>query len=197
MHTLVILLITHPPNSDQRVQLESKQLNATYKNLQAVPKLNKNLKNINKTGLGSSAALITSLVSSLLLRYNAISKDFTKRDKLLVHNLAQYIHCRAQGKVGSGFDVSAAVFGSHTYSRFDPAIIKDLIDQSTSGESIDSVVNKNWDVPVEKIALPYGVSMHLADIEHGSHTPSLVKKVNEWKSKNLDQGVSFNLSLVV
>ncbi|TIA80946.1 hypothetical protein E3P98_02398 [Wallemia ichthyophaga] len=179
----------------QRAYLRSKQLDATYRNLQAVPKLNKDLKNINKTGLGSSAALITSLVGSLLLRYNSVSKEFTDNDKQLVHNLAQYIHCRAQGKVGSGFDVSAAVFGSHTYSRFDPATINDLIDQYTSGEMIDSIVNKGWDSLVDKIALPYGVSMHLADIEYGSHTPSLVKKVNEWKSKNLDQANELYKSL--
>jgi phosphomevalonate kinase len=29
----------------------------------------------------------------------------------LAHNLAQYCHYKAQGKIGSGFDVSSAVFG--------------------------------------------------------------------------------------
>ena len=45
----------------------------------------------------------------------------------LAHNLAQYVHCLAQGKVGSGFDVSAAVFGSQLYTRFDPAVIAPLM----------------------------------------------------------------------
>lgn len=45
----------------------------------------------------------------------------------LAHNLAQYVHCLAQGKVGSGFDVSAAVFGSHIYTRFNPEVIHDLM----------------------------------------------------------------------
>jgi len=43
-----------------------------------------------------------------------------------LHNVAQYCHCLAQGKVGSGFDVSAAVWGSHVYRRFNPSIINDL-----------------------------------------------------------------------
>lgn len=52
-------------------------------------------------------------------------------DRRLAHNLAQFVHCVAQGKVGSGFDVSAAVFGSHIYTRFDPAVIQKLMDDGS------------------------------------------------------------------
>lgn len=52
----------------------------------------------------------------------------------LAHNLAQYVHCLAQGKVGSGFDVSSAVFGSQIYTRFDPAVLHGLMnDDEASG----------------------------------------------------------------
>lgn len=89
------------------------------------------LADVHKTGLGSSAALITSLVASLLLHLSAIppsSLDSVQSDgRALAHNTAQYIHCLAQGKVGSGFDVSSAVFGSQLYTRFDPAVIKSLM----------------------------------------------------------------------
>ena len=37
----------------------------------------------------------------------------------------------AQGKVGSGFDVSAAVFGSQLYTRFDPGVIAPLMNDDT------------------------------------------------------------------
>lgn len=59
--------------------------------------------------------------------------DATKtgvQGKILAHNLAQYVHCLAQGKVGSGFDVSAAVFGTHLYTRFDPKVLQQLMDDS-------------------------------------------------------------------
>jgi len=52
-------------------------------------------------------------------------------DRRLAHNLAQFVHCVAQGKVGSGFDVSAAVFGSHVYTRFDPGVIQNLLDDNS------------------------------------------------------------------
>ncbi len=81
--------------------------------------------------MGSSASLITSLVSGLLIHTKTIPaasfSDVDTDGRRLAHNLAQYVHCLAQGKVGSGFDVSAAVFGSHLYTRFDPDVIKDLM----------------------------------------------------------------------
>lgn len=49
----------------------------------------------------------------------------------LVHNVAQYCHCLAQGKVGSGFDVSSAVWGSQVYRKFGPDALDELMDEST------------------------------------------------------------------
>jgi ERG8-type phosphomevalonate kinase len=108
--------------------------------------LNTKITDVHKTGLGSSAALITSLVSSLLVHLSVIPKSSlansssfrldpdsaARRDVDLIHNASQYIHCLAQGKVGSGFDVSSAVYGSQTYKRFDDSVLKPLM---VEGES--------------------------------------------------------------
>ena len=90
------------------------------------------LADVAKTGLGSSAALITSLVTALLVQAGLIASDqlasaFSRR---LAHNVAQFVHCLAQGKVGSGFDVSAAAYGSQFYTRFSPAVLQPLMDDS-------------------------------------------------------------------
>lgn len=86
---------------------------------------------VHKTGLGSSAALITSLVASLLVHFSVIlppSLDGPASDgRILAHNAAQFAHCLAQGKIGSGFDVSSAVFGSQIYNRFDPAVLEPIM----------------------------------------------------------------------
>ena len=76
---------------------------------------------VQKTGLGSSAALVTSLVAALLQHFhvvelpgpNASSEDASFQGQETLHKLAQYCHCIAQGKIGSGFDVAAAVFGCY------------------------------------------------------------------------------------
>ena len=45
----------------------------------------------------------------------------------IAHQVAQLAHCVAQGKVGSGFDVAAAFFGSHIYRRFSRETIADIL----------------------------------------------------------------------
>merc|ERR1711991_863056 len=72
---------------------------------------------IKKTGLGSSAALVTSLVGCILGHSNAY-REKTNESIEIVHRLSQFAHCMAQGKIGSGFDVSSAIFGSNVYKRF-------------------------------------------------------------------------------
>ncbi|KAI6026262.1 ribosomal protein S5 domain 2-type protein [Pisolithus microcarpus] len=149
--------------------------------------LNVTLSDVQKTGMGSSAALITSIVSALLLKFGVISKEgFARRDgsdRVLAHNTAQLVHCLAQGKVGSGFDVSAAVFGSHIYTRFDPKILAPLMDATEDFSNLDQD-KPTWNSGVIPFQLPPLVRLVLADVAGGSSTPSLVRKVNEWRSKN-------------
>ena len=86
-----------------------------------------------KTGLGSSAAMTTAVVAALLhylgvVNLSAFSEDPHQQNKDsmdldVVHMIAQSAHCIAQGKVGSGFDVSSAVYGSQRYVRFSPEVL--------------------------------------------------------------------------
>lgn len=79
-----------------------------------------------KTGLGSSAAMTTAVVAALLHYLGVVnlsSQEKDSQDLDLVHIIAQTAHCIAQGKVGSGFDVSSAVYGSHRYVRFSPEVL--------------------------------------------------------------------------
>ncbi|CAO3591478.1 unnamed protein product [Absidia cylindrospora] len=145
---------------------------------------------VNKTGLGSSAALTTSLVAALFLYFGVLSNLDQEKDLTLIHNVAQFVHCFAQGKVGSGFDVSAAVYGSHSYHRFDPNILSPIMD-----ENVDPVVltkalshdNNSWDNKVLPVDLPPQFQMILADIDAGSHTPTLVSKVLKWRKEQPDE----------
>lgn len=81
-----------------------------------------------KTGLGSSAAMTTAVVAALLHYLGSIDlssccKENQSSNLDMVHIIAQTAHCIAQGKVGSGFDVSSAVYGSHRYVRFSPEVL--------------------------------------------------------------------------
>ncbi|TKY90996.1 hypothetical protein EX895_000995 [Sporisorium graminicola] len=100
------------------------------------------ISDVHKTGLGSSAAMTTSLVACFLLHLQAVvpkgPDSLETEDLALIHNLAQLAHCAAQGKIGSGFDVSAAIWGSQLYRRFEPKVLQACLDEGekvfTEGE---------------------------------------------------------------
>lgn len=142
-----------------------------------------------KTGLGSSAGLVTSLTAALFCCYSGpqfLTKDASKTlDRL--HNLAQVAHCIAQGKVGSGFDVASAVYGSIVYRRFSPSLINSLMELEPSkfASGLKKLVDDtNWKVEHKQCCLVKGVHILMGDIAGGSETPKLVSKVNQWKEKD-------------
>ena len=88
-----------------------------------------------KTGLGSSAALVSSLTTAIFsyfglfaltsetlkaLDANAILPSIGQYDHevafRVAYQTAQFAHCAAQGKVGSGFDVAASFYGNQVRS---------------------------------------------------------------------------------
>ncbi|KAK0391009.1 hypothetical protein NLU13_0511 [Sarocladium strictum] len=151
------------------------------------------LSGANKTGLGSSAALVTSLTASLLVHYLPAEKfDLTSAlGQRTLHNLAQAAHCAAQGKVGSGFDVAAAVYGSCLYRRFSPSTLSSIPEPGAPGfsEALAAVVDSDWDVDVrsEGLAVPAGVTLRMCDVDCGSQTVGMVKKVLAWRSRDADK----------
>lgn len=151
------------------------------------------LKEANKTGLGSSAALVTSLTAALLSHY-LTQEQFVLTSvagKRTLHNLAQAAHCAAQGKVGSGFDVAAAVYGSCTYRRFSPSVLGQIPEagQPGFGEKLISVVDREeWDVAVDGdgLTMPSGVTLRMCDVDCGSQTVGMVKKVLAWRGQDAE-----------
>ncbi|WVQ95433.1 phosphomevalonate kinase [Kwoniella sp. CBS 9459] len=211
----------------QREQLAKQSLPARLSSLPSLKPftpLPRPIPQTNKTGLGSSAALVTSLTASLLSHLGIVSlasttsqadtqasselesgesrTDLVQSDDLgMVHSLAQFAHCLAQGKVGSGFDVSSAVFGTHLYTRFSPSILTPLMDRpltsitlSTSSSSaslptttsylLEALDHNKWDSSTKPFRLPRGLRLLLADVDAGTDTPSFVGKVLDWRKKN-------------
>ena len=156
------------------------------------------LKEAHKTGLGSSAALVTAFTAAVLAHYlpvGTVSLN-TEIGKARIHNLAQAAHCAAQGKIGSGFDVAAAVYGSCIYRRFDPSILHRLGETGSAAFAKrlratvdDSESPKMWNTKIDKasVTLPRGIRLVMCDVDCGSETPGMVKKVFEWKKYNLEE----------
>ena len=171
-----------------------------------------------KTGLGSSAALTASLVGALLQHVGAVDLARCCRngvaiaadsaDLRLCHNAAQLAHLAAQGKVGSGFDIAAACWGSMRYVRFPVAAVADVLTAMVRriGGADDTAGMTRWAAPpcvaeaarrdwwrsssgggggggggaAAAFALPPPLVLLLGDVEGGSSTPSMVRSVLKW-----------------
>ncbi|SNX84165.1 related to ERG8 - phosphomevalonate kinase [Melanopsichium pennsylvanicum] len=137
---------------------------------------------VHKTGLGSSAAMTTSLVACFLLHLQAVVLDgpdsIETDDLALIHNLAQLAHCAAQGKVGSGFDVSAAIWGSQLYRRFEPKVLQTCLDEGekvfTEGEESEEQRKTRLSARIELLPVldPYNPLWKASSLSGDAETQS-------------------------
>jgi len=177
--------------------LRERQLELTPQNVALLPSFLPPPHPLQKTGLGSSAALVTSLVGCLLRFFHLVDLPKTawgmtlelqqQEGQRIAHNLAQICHCWAQGKIGSGFDVSSAIYGSQVYSRFSPDLLAQLLSHDTNPDGrllVDLVQNTKWDASVEPLILPMGLDLIMADVCGGSESPSMATKIMKWKKES-------------
>ncbi|KAL6176078.1 hypothetical protein ACLB2K_052714 [Fragaria x ananassa] len=152
-----------------------------------------------KTGLGSSAAMTTAVVAALLHYLGVVNlasvlyQEKDNADLDTVHVIAQTAHCLAQGKVGSGFDVSSAVYGSHRYVRFSPEVISSAqvaVMGTPLPEVVLEILKGKWDHERTKFCLPPLMTLLLGEPgAGGSSTPSMVGSVKKWQKSDPEKSL--------
>lgn len=102
-------------------------------------------------------------------------------------------------QVGSGFDVSAGIYGTHTYIRFSPSELADALsagdappitskldelsaDSTASLPPLERIAKcvcarGGWDAERGQLRLPSCFRLLMGDVCGGSSTPSMVRKV--------------------
>lgn len=131
--------------------------------------------NVIKSGLGTSAAVTVSAIAAILR-----SMDISLEEKDALHKLSQLSHSIATGKVGSGFDIAAATYGSIVYSRYSPEIISGF-PQNYSDKQLLDIVDMDWDYSIEKLAFPKKFRILFANFGESMITRDAVSKVMEFK----------------
>ncbi|XP_039069243.1 phosphomevalonate kinase, peroxisomal-like [Hibiscus syriacus] len=148
-----------------------------------------------ETGLDSSAAMTTAVVAALLHYLGVINLSTSSEDQHrlnknsmdldIMHMIAQSAHCIAQGKVGSGFDVSFAVYGSQCDVCFSPEVLS-AAQAAVKGmpleEVIRNILNGKWDHERTEFSVPPLMTLLLGEpATGGSSTPSMVGAVKKWQ----------------
>src|SRR5699024_1638017 len=105
-----------------------------------------------KYGLGSSAAVVTSVISAILKMFLPTEPPAT-----LIFKLASITHVKTQGN-GSGADVAASTFGGVlAYTSFQAEWLKEAIHAT---QTLTELVHKNWTYwSVEPVTIPETVHM--------------------------------------
>ena len=131
-----------------------------------------------KSGLGSSAAVTVAAVAAILKFFGIDTSN-----KEVIHKLAQTSHSIATGKVGSGFDIAAATYGSIFYTRYSPEIIKGLPAEYTNQQLLELIENK-WDCSIEPFELPDELGVLFANfVGESMITTSAVGSVSDFKRR--------------
>ncbi|TNV83626.1 hypothetical protein FGO68_gene7895 [Halteria grandinella] len=173
----------------QRDQFDSPSF--TYENLAKQSPLSVPSDPSKKTGLGSSAALIVSFIASSF----SIAGILARGNMKAIHIYAQILNAFVQEKVGSGFDIACSVYGSQIYSRF--RNVKELTELVSwfqegikSGEVhpgndtlFDFFDTFDWELQ-SFTKVPKDLGLCLIDVNSGSDTKLMVKKVLDWAKAN-------------
>src|SRR5699024_6685915 len=130
-----------------------------------------------KYGLGSSAAVVTSVISAMLRMFLPEKPSHT-----LIFKLASITHVQTQGN-GSGADIAASTFGGIlAYTSFQAEWLKEAMNVSNS---LTEMVDKDWVYwSVEPVQLPENVHMCIGWTGTPASTSQLVKQVLALKQSN-------------
>ncbi len=118
-----------------------------------------------KTGFGSSATSTVGAVAAVLALHGI-------DDKKIVYKISKYSHYKSQGNLGSGFDISAACFGSHFF-------MSEKDDMSTFLNYVD----KEHDILKEEFFWPQNLIPIILFTGKSASTINLVNRVNEFRER--------------
>ncbi len=130
-----------------------------------------------KYGLGSSAAVVTAVISSVLKLFNkGVSKEVIFKLAAMAHTVTQ--------QSGSGADIAASTFGGMMkYTSFQAEW---LLKEMAEIQSVKTIVEKKWPYySNQSLQLPKEVKLFVGWTGKPASTTNLVKEVRQLKETNL------------
>lgn len=127
-----------------------------------------------KYGLGSSAAVVTSIINAILIKF--LPEPPSRK---LLFKLAAISHIKTQGN-GSGADIAASTYGGViNYTSFQAEWLKKELERESS---IVKLVEKNWTyLSIEQIRFPQNLELFIGWTGSPASTGSLVSHIKSLK----------------
>lgn len=134
-----------------------------------------------KLGLGSSAAIVVTVVSAVMNFYKQAGLEVSKE---LIYKLASIAHYSTQGN-GSCADIAASTYGGWIkYSTFNSDWLKKELRTS---DSVSAIVHKDWPhFVVENLEPPQFLELCVGWTGDEAKTAPLVKRIQGQMSQNPD-----------
>ncbi len=138
-----------------------------------------------KYGLGSSAAIVVAVISSILSFHGEFSNDevLIKDGTLMnIFKLSAIAHVKTQGN-GSGADIAAAVYGGWIkYSTFSS---KWLLKEIERNRNITKLLNMPWsDLLIGRLSPPEELKLLVGWTQESVGTAPMVKKIEAFQNEN-------------
>lgn len=145
--------------------------------LQVESELNDPITN-KKYGLGSSAAIIVSVISAILSFHN--NAKLPSPDKIF--KLSVIAHIKTQ-KNGSGADIAAATYGGWIeYSTFDRVW---LLNELNSSKKVTNIISKTWpNLVIKSLIPPKNLKLAIGWTKNSAKTGPMVNKFERFCNKN-------------
>lgn len=138
-----------------------------------------------KYGLGSSAAIVVAVISSILSFHGESNDDcdLNKDDTLMkIFKLSAIAHVKTQGN-GSGADIAAVVYGGWIeYSTFRS---KWLLKELEKDSNITKLIDMPWpDLLIRRLSPPEDLKLLVGWTKESVGTAPMVKKIESYQNEN-------------
>ncbi len=139
-----------------------------------------------KYGLGSSAAVVVSVVSAVLYLHSA-QIGVAKLDDIF--KLSSIAHVKTQNN-GSGSDIAAAVYGGWLeYSAFSSEWLLQQLEQE---KRITDIIKKTWpNLSIRPLISPANLQLTVGWTKESAATAPMIQKVHKFRCNNIEAYKSF------
>lgn len=134
-----------------------------------------------KYGLGSSAAVVVAVISSLLSLYS-YGRELPSPE--IIFKLSAIAHLKTQGS-GSGADIAAAVYGGWLeYSAFD---VKWVLEETDRDNRLVPLLEKTWpNLLIKRLTPPQQLQLAVGWTKESASTASMIKNVQSFSKSHID-----------